>query len=139
MQRRRGTTLLETVACMALLVLLMAVLARISVMEMDEAEGIVVQYSALSADAFLADIYEDFRKSASCTIEETPEGQHLITFSLPGGTSTIYGWDSVSGMCLINGVEQFAAQDFAVLKAGTMLSVSIKVSGEELLEMTFYR
>ena len=138
-RRRRGFTMIETVACVAILGLLTIAMGRVSMIKLNNQDSIDRQYSVLAADSFMADIYKDFHEAISYDFIESPAGQRMLTFVKADGTSSVYSLDPTSGGCYKDGVWQFAATQFEVVGTTENLTVSIKLPNERLLDYSIYR
>lgn len=136
---RRGYTLIEVVAAVALMALLMIAIGRVSMMKLGDQDSIDAQYDVLAADAYFADIYNDFHNCVRFAAEESPAGNMQLTFHQLDGTINVYGFYPGSGDCQKNGVHMFDAQNMIVQGAGNNLVVSIKLPDERLLEMSIFR
>lgn len=137
--RRRGFTMIETIASVAILGLLTITIGRVTMVKMSDQDSIERQYSVLAVDAYLADIYTDFHRATSYKFEETPAGQRTLTFVRSDGIASVYSMDPTSGACYKNGVWQFAASSMEVVGTPVNLTVSIKLPNERLLDISIYR
>lgn len=131
--------MIETVASVALLGLLMITLGSVSMVKLSAQDSVEKQYSVLSADAYLADIYRDFHEAVSYSFVESPAGQKILTFVLEDGSSNIYSLDPSDSACYKNGVWQFKATSFDVVGTPVNLTVSVKLPNERILDFTAYR
>lgn len=136
---RKGYTLVEVVAAIAMMALLMIAIGRVSMMKLSDQDSIDAQYDVLAADAYFADIYNDFHNCVRFTAEETLAGNMQLTFHQLDGAINVYGYYPGSGDCQKNGVHMFDAQNMIVQGAGNNLVVSIKLPDERLLEMSIFR
>ena len=138
-KRRRGNSLVEMIAALVIMGFLMATMNRVTMVRMADQKAVDAQYSVLSADAYMADIYADFHSCVNFTVETTASGNLLLTFKQLEGDIDIYGFYPDAGECRKNGVSQFPAQRMVVQGAGNGLVVSIKLPDERLLEMSIFK
>lgn len=138
-KRRRAVSLVETIAAVMIMSLLMITIARLSAMELSEVDSIDAQYSMLAADAFMADIYDDFHAAVSYSFTESSAGQRSLSFVKPDGSATIYSYSPADLACYKNGVFQFDASRFEVIGTTASMTVSVKLPNERLLQYTIYR
>lgn len=131
--------MIEMLAAVLMMGLVMSAVTQVSALRNTEQVSIDAQYRVLSADAWLADIYNDFHVALSYDFTESPAGQLMLTFVKSDGSSSIYSFEPTEGKCYKNGVEQFDAQRLDVLVAADNLVVSLKLEDERLLEMNIYR
>lgn len=108
-------------------------------MKLNNQDSVERQYSVLSADAFLADIYSDFHDAISYEFVESPAGQSILTFVLEDGSSNIYSLDPATGGCYKNGIWQFNATRFEVVGTPINMTVTVKLPNERILDFTAYR
>ena len=139
-RRRRGMTLIETVASVVMLSLIILAITKVSQIKMSDQASVEAQYSVLSADAFLADIYNEFHNASECKVNVTDSGC-LVLECINGETDklNVYMFNPSEETCYINGIPQFKAKSFDVLLVSNCLYVSLKLPNEKLLEMTIYR
>lgn len=138
-KRRRGFTLVETIAALAIMSLLMIAIGRVAAIKLSDQDSIDAQYDVIAADAYFADIYNDFHSCVRFTFDETLAGNVQLTFHQLDGGINVYGYYPGSGDCQKNGVHMFDAQNMIVQGAGNNLVVSIKLPDERLLEMSIFR
>ena len=138
-KRRRGFSMIETIASVAILSLLVIAMGRVSMVRLNNQESVDAQYSVLAADAFMADIYKDFHAALSYSFIESPAGQRILTFVLPDGSSNVYSLDPSENAVYKNGVYQFEATRFDVVGTPANMTVSVKLPSERLLDFTVYR
>ena len=138
-QRRKGFSMIETIAAVVILSLLVIVIGRISTSRLTNQDSIEAQYSVLAADAVLGDIYEDFHNALSYSFTESPAGQRMLVFTLKDGTSSVYSLNPTDDGFYKNGVFQFNATRFDVVGTGASMTISVKLVDERLLDYTVYR
>lgn len=136
---RRGFSLIDTVVASALSVLLMIGVARLSLAKMGDFDTIDEQFAVLTADAFIADMYDDFHSSVSYRFEETVAGQKNLTFVASDGVGTVYTFSPADGACFIDGIRQFDADSMDVIITPADLFLNLKLPGEHLLELNVHR
>ena len=139
LRRRKGSSLIELIAAIVILSFIMVLIGRVTLVRLADQENIDAQYSVLSADAFFADIYEDFHSCERFEVNNMPSGDVLLIFRMLDGESNIYGYYRASGECRKNGIAQFPAKRMVVQGAGNGLIVSIKLPEERLLEMNIFK
>ena len=131
--------MIETVASLVLLGLLMVAIGRVSTVKIHDQEKVDMQYSVLAVDAYLSDMYHDFRRAISYEYTESPAGQQMLTFVRSDGTPVIYSYSPTATACYKDGVRQFDAQGFQVTCAVNNLVVSVKLPNERLFEINVCR
>ena len=139
LRSRKGYTLIETVATIAIMSLMMITLGRITMVKLADQESVDAQYDVLAADAFMADIYNDFHSCVKFDVSETLLGNTQLVFNQLDGTVNIYAFYPDAGECRKNGHVQFKAQSMIVQGAGNNLVVSIKLPDERVLDLSIYR
>lgn len=138
-KKRRGFSMIETIAAVAIVGLLTITIGRVSTMKIATQNSVDAQYSVLSADAFMSDIYHDFHQSVSYEFTESPAGQRMLTFVRFDGTAGIYSFDPNTGACYTDGIWQFNATRFDVVGTPNNIVVSVKLPNERLLDFSIYR
>lgn len=139
LRRRKGFSMIETLASVVILSFLVVVIGRISTSRLTNQDSIEAQYSVLAADAVMGDIYEDFHNADSYSFTESPAGQRMLIFLLRNGDSRVYSLDPTDDSFYKNGVFQFKATRFDVVGTGASMTVSVKLADERLLDYTVYR
>lgn len=139
LKRRPGVNMVETIAAVILMSLLMLAVSRLSLLELEELDAIDTQYSVLSVDAFMADIYTDFHAAQSYELVDSAGGQRMLIFMMPDGSTTMYSYSSAEQACYINGIYQFEATRFEVVGTTASMTVSVKLPTERLITYTIYR
>ena len=104
-----------------------------------ETQTIDTQYSVLSADAFLSDIYGDFHACSEFEFREHTSGDVSLLFTLRDGTPVLYSYSEATGYCYKDGIQQFRATRFNVSGGGNQIIVGVKLVGERLLEISASR
>lgn len=136
---RKGYTLIETVAAIAIMGLMMVALGRVTMVKLADQDSIDAQYDVLAADTFLADIYNDFHSCVKFDVSETALGNTQLVFNQLDGEVNIYAFYPDARECRKNGYPQFKAQSMVVQGAGNNLVVSVKLPDERVLELSIYR
>lgn len=136
--RRRGLSMIETIASMVLLAIMMTVIGHMALTRITDSAHVDAQYAILSADTFLADIYTDFHSAQDFEYVEGSAGPQL-SFMMPDGLENVYSFSPITNKCYKNGVEQFTATRFRVIGATNNLNVEVKLPSERLLTLNMYR
>lgn len=137
--RKTGTSLVETIGAALIISLAIITLVKVSALSLTQAESVDVQYSVLSVDAFLADIYDDFHGCVEYDYKESPSGQRSLSFTQPDGNAVIYSFSPQELSCYKNGIFQFKATRFECVGTDKSLTVSVKLEDHRLLQYTIYR
>lgn len=140
-RRRKGTTLVETVISVIILSLAVMVMVEITQTKVNEQAGIDAQYSLLTVDGYLSDIYHDFHSAYNVTVtSDSVTGDCRIVFDLGAALgASIYEFDSVTRCCYKNGADQFKCLKMEATGAANTLYVGIKLPGEQLLDINIYK
>lgn len=144
-KRRRGTNLLELLACVLLMSLMFFVLSRLTQSKQTDFESINAQYDVLAADAFIADIYRDYHRSDEISLqgmsEEEGDGRFVVLsfYDIETAASHVYSFSEADGKCYKDGVEQFDATRFEVVLTYDSLIVSVKLPDERVLEVSWWK
>ena len=139
LKRRKGFSLLETMASVVLISLGFLAVGYIGNSKLDASSKIDAQYSMVAVDAYLSDIYHSFHECTSLDFTEAPSGQKILSFTRMNGNAVIYSYNPSDNGCYKNGVRQFAASSFDVTKTTNSLSVVISLPGDRIFDIHIYR
>lgn len=158
LKKRKGMTLVETIVSLVILALGVIVMARITQASVQQQESIDSQYSLLSIDAVMSDIYHDFHAAQTIQVNKSGSGKGAIVslvFDLGEGLVHLYDWVnegekkttlengreviSNAAAFYINGEKAFDCAGFEASYMSGELYVAILVEGDKRLEMTIYK
>lgn len=148
-RKRKGMTLVETLVALVIMSLGVIVMARITASKVQETASIDSQYTLLSIDATLSDIYHDFQiakeikvspeEDDTSTSTSTSDRIVSLAFDLGDGIVHLYDWFSETGKFYYNGIEQFSCTEFEVRYNSDNLYVAIRTPNEKRLELDVFR
>lgn len=146
-RKRRGTNLLELLACLVFMALMFTVIARLTQSKQTDFESINAQYDVLAADAFIADIYRDYRRATEVSLQGMPEpGSEeepefvVLSFYVNGEEgATVYSFSKPDAKCYKDGIAQFAAEGFEVILTYDSMILAIKLPDERVLEVSWWK
>lgn len=139
LKSRRGTSMIETLVGLFVLVVMMTMMVRLSGVKLNEQDKLARQYAVLSVDGYFANIYSDFQECLSVDVQESPSGQVLLTFSMPEDKVSLYSFNSGDSGCYDDGTWQFKAVNMKAVKAANNLFVAIKLPDGNVFELDVYR
>ena len=137
--KRKGVSIIETVGALIIFGLLAITVTRIASMKLVVQADIDAQYAVLAADGYMADIYSDFHKCSSYSVDEYASGQIILTFTKDDGENNVYSFDPTSEVCMKNGAPKFKAKRFTVDGTNNSLVVTIKLPDERLMDFNIFR
>lgn len=157
-RKRRGMTLVETIIALIIMALGVVVMARITQSSVQQQASIDSQYTLISIDAVMSDIYHDFHAAETIQVTKTGSGVGetiSLVFDLGEGVVHLYDWvyegEDVTVLengkeikvdkatFYVNGKKAFDCAGFEVTYLSGELYVAIHVEGDKRLEMTIYR
>ena len=143
LKRRRGMSLVETVTALVIFSFAVVIMGRITAVKLEEQVNIDSQYVMVKIDAFLSDIYHQYRASDGVSIGANSRGGTTLMLDM-GADGTyiadfIPGDAGTTGKMYVNGVEMFSAAEFTATSAGNNLYVSVKVTGDRALDIDIYK
>lgn len=136
-------SLVETVTALFILGLAVMVMGRVTAVKIEEQANIDSQYVMVKIDAFLSDIYHQFRTSNGVSTSTNSKGGTTLILDMGEDGSYIAdfipGEAGTTGKMYVNGVDVFSASEFTVTHAGNNLYIAIKVAGDKILKMDVYK
>lgn len=139
LKRRRGTTMVETMAAVTILGLISLTVGQLAIMRNTGQVSLDAQYSMLSVDAFFADLYRDYREAVSFDYSESPSGILSLTLIDREGEMHTYGYIPSTQSCTVDGIHQFEASSFEIECSSSSLLITVKLPGEKLMDLCVYK
>lgn len=152
---KKGMTLVETLVALVIMSLGVVVMARLTQASVQQQESLDSQYSLVSIDAVMSDIYHDFHSAEDIKVNKF-DGLVSLVFDLGDGVVHLYDWvdegvesittpgnavnyEASRATFYVNGVNAFKCSGFdAEYNAGNLF-ISILVDNDKRLEMNVYR
>lgn len=157
-KKRKGMTLVETIVSLVIMALGVIVMARITQTSVQQQASIDSQYTLLSIDAVMSDIYHDFHAAQTIQVNESGSGVGKtvsLMFDLGDGVMHLYDWVyegektttlengktlvSDTATFYVDGKKAFDCTSFEASYLSGELYVAIQVESDKRLEMTIYR